>query len=59
MIASLVHPVVYLIILGLIIWLLVGHREEPVSRVARLVMLVIGALVVGLLLLNVVGMLPA
>jgi cytochrome c biogenesis protein CcdA len=57
MIAGLIHLVIYLIILGVIIWLLLWLIDnvplpEPFNRVARVVVIVIGVLVLILALLN-------
>jgi hypothetical protein len=60
MIASLILLVVYLIIVGLIIWVLLYAVQniplgQPFANVARVVIIVIGALIVVLLLLQFLG----
>ena len=60
MIASLIYLVIYLFVVGVIIWLLhylvnAIPLEEPFRRVANIVIIVIGVLIVILLLLNFVG----
>ena len=57
MINALIHLVIYLIIVGVIIWLLLWLIDviplpEPFHRVARVVIIVIGVLVIILALLN-------
>jgi hypothetical protein len=61
MIGSLVMLVVYLIVIGLVIWLLTYLIDaiplpEPFNRVARVAILVIGVLIVIVLLLQFAGM---
>jgi len=61
MIASLVHLVIYLIVVGVILWLLLYLIDtvpmpEPFHRVARVVIIVVGVLIIILLLLNFVGL---
>lgn len=66
MITSLVMLVVYLIIIGLIIWVLLYAIQQipmqpPFAQVARVVIIVVGCLIAVILLLNflgVVGPLP-
>jgi hypothetical protein len=60
MITSLVYLVIYIIVIGLIIWLLlyvidIVPLPEPFHRVARIAIMVIGVLIVILLLLNFIG----
>lgn len=60
MIAALIYFVIYLVIIGLVIWLLVYMvgaigLPEPIHRVARIAIIVIGTLIVILLLLNLIG----
>lgn len=64
MIAGLIMLVVYLIVVGIIIWLLhylvnTIPLDEPFKRVANVVIIVIGVLIVILLLLNFVGLIDA
>jgi hypothetical protein len=60
MITSLVYLVVYIIIVGVILWLLnylIDNvpLQEPFRRVAKIALMVIGVLIIILLLLNFVG----
>lgn len=60
MITSLIMLVVYLIVIGIIVWLLIYLIDnvplpEPFNRVARVVIMVVGVLIVILLLLQFVG----
>jgi hypothetical protein len=60
MITSLVYLVVYIIIVGVILWLLnylVDNvpLQDPFRRVAKIALMVIGVLIIILLLLNFVG----
>jgi hypothetical protein len=60
MLTSLIHLVIYLIVAGVIIWLLlylidVIPLPEPFNRVARIVIIVIGVLIVILALLSFIG----
>lgn len=60
MIASLIYLVIYLIVVGVIIWLLrylidAIPMDEPFRRVASIAILVVGVLIVILLLLDFVG----
>lgn len=60
MITALVYFVVYLIVLGLIIWLLLYLVDAvplpaPFNRIAKVAITVIGVLIVILLLLNLIG----
>ena len=62
MIASLIYLVVYIIVVGLVLWLLhylidAVPLEEPFRRVARIALMVIGILIIILLLLNFIGVL--
>lgn len=64
MIASLVMLVVWLIVIGLIIWLLTYLIDavpvpEPFARVARVAILVIGVLIVIIILLQFAGLMDA
>jgi hypothetical protein len=61
MIASLIHLLVILIVVGLILWLLMYAVDNipmfaPFQQVARVVITVIGVLILILLLLQFVGM---
>ena len=60
MIASLVYLVVYIIVLGLIVWLLnylidAVPLGEPFNRIAKVALMVIAVLIVILLLLQFIG----
>lgn len=60
MITSLIYLVIYMIVIGIVIWLLLYLVDnvpipEPFHRVARIVIMVVGVLVVILLLLQFVG----
>ena len=60
MITSLIMLVVYLVIVGLIIWVLLYAVQNipmaaPFAQVARVVVIVIGCLIVVLLLLQFLG----
>lgn len=60
MIAALVYLVIYMIVTGLILWLLIYLIDaiplpEPFNKVARVIILVVGVLIVILLLLQFVG----
>lgn len=60
MIAALVYFVVYLIVIGLIVWLLLYIIDQvplpaPFNRIAKIVVTVLGVLIVILLLLNLIG----
>jgi hypothetical protein len=62
--AGLIHLVIYIIVVGIIIWLLlylIDHvpLPEPFNRVARVVILVVGVLCLILILLNFVGALAS
>jgi len=57
MIAGLIHLVIYIIVIGIIVWLLLWLIDnvpvpEPFHRVARIVIIVVGVLVLILALLN-------
>ena len=57
MIAALIHLVIYVVIIGVIIWLLLFLIDnvplpEPFNRVARVVIIVVGVLILILALLN-------
>ena len=60
MIASLIHLVIFLIVAGVILWLLIYLIDsvplfEPFRQVARTVVIVIGVLILILLLLQFLG----
>jgi hypothetical protein len=60
MITALVHLVIYIVVLGVIVWLLLYLIDavpvpEPFSRVARVAITVLGVLILILLLLQFVG----
>ena len=60
MIGALIHLVIYLIVIGIIVWLLLYLIDaiplpEPFNRVARVCIIVLGVLIVILLLLQLVG----
>jgi hypothetical protein len=60
MITALIYFVVYLIIIGLILWILLYAVQNipmpaPFAQVAKVVIMVVGALIVILLLLQLVG----
>ena len=60
MIAGLVYLVIYIIVVGIVLWLLryligVIPMDEPFRRVANIAILVIGVLIVILLLLSFIG----
>ena len=62
MITGLVYLIIYIIVVGLVLWLLsylVDNipLQEPFRRVAKIAILVIGVLIVILLLLNFIGVL--
>jgi hypothetical protein len=64
MIASLIYLVVYIIVVGLILWLLnylidVVPLQEPFHRVAKVALMVIGVLIIILLLLNFIGVIDS
>jgi hypothetical protein len=64
MITSLIYLVVYIIVVGLVLWLLnylidAVPLQEPFHRVAKIAILVIGVLIIILLLLNFLGVLDA
>lgn len=61
MIVSLIYLLIYILIVGVVVWLALYVVQqlplpEPFGRVARVVIMVIGCLVLILLLLNFVGM---
>lgn len=63
MITALVMLVIYLVVLGLVIWLLnylidAVPLNPPFNRVAKVAVLVVGVLLAILLLLNFVGIGP-
>lgn len=60
MITALVHLVIYLVVIGIIVWLLlylidVIPLPEPFNRVARICIIVLSVLIVILLLLQFIG----
>ena len=60
MIESLIFLVIYLVVIGLVLWLLTYlvdavPLQEPFRRVAKIAILVIGVLIVIVLLLQFVG----
>ena len=60
MISALIHLVIYIIVIGLIAWLLLYLIDavplpEPFNRVARVCIIVVCVLIVILLLLQLVG----
>jgi hypothetical protein len=60
MIHSLVEFIIYLIILGVVVWLLLWLIDyvplpEPFNRVGRVLVIVVGVLILILLLLNLAG----
>jgi hypothetical protein len=62
MIASLVYLVVYIVVIGVVLWLLnylidSVPLQDPFRRVAKIALTVIGVLIIILLLLNFVGVL--
>lgn len=62
MITSLIYLVVYIIVLGLIVWLLnymidAIPLQEPFHRIAKIALMVVSVLIVILLLLNFIGVL--
>ena len=61
MIQSLIYLVIYLIVVGVILWLLrylvsVIPMDEPFRRVANIAIIVIGVLIIILLLLSFTGL---
>lgn len=63
MIVALIHFVIYLIVVGLILWLLVYVIDniplfEPFRHIARTVVMVIGVIILILLLLDLLGQGP-
>lgn len=64
MIQSLIFLVVYIVVVGLVLWLLrylvnTIPMEEPFRRVANIAIVVIGVLILILLLLQFIGALDA
>lgn len=60
MIAALIHLVIYMIVVGIIVWLLLFLIDsiplpEPFNRVARVCIIVVSVLIVILLLLQFIG----
>ena len=63
MITSLVFLLIYLIIIGVVIWLALYIISQlpmpaPFGQVARVIVVVIGCLILILLLLNFIGLMP-
>jgi hypothetical protein len=63
MVTALVYFTIYVIVLGLVIWLLLYVIDavplpDPFNRVARVCIIVIGVLILILLLLNLIGLGP-
>jgi hypothetical protein len=57
MLAGLIHLVIYIVIVGLVVWLLLWLIDtvplpDPFNRIARVVIIVVGVLIVILALLN-------
>ena len=64
MIVGLIYLVVYIVILGLILWALnylidAVPLQEPFYRVAKVALMVVGILAIILLLLNFIGVIDA
>ena len=64
MIAGLIYLVVYIIVVGLVLWLLnylvdTVPLQDPFRRVAKIAILVIGVLIIILLLLQFIGAIDA
>ena len=60
MVAALIHLVIYMIVVGIIVWLLLFLIDsiplpEPFNRVARVCIIVVSVLIVILLLLQFIG----
>ncbi|MBR0916507.1 hypothetical protein [Bradyrhizobium japonicum] len=60
MLASLIYLIIYVVVVGLVIWLLrflidINPLGEPFRRVANIAVVVIGVLIMIMLLLNFVG----
>jgi hypothetical protein len=60
MLAALIHLVIYIIVVGVIVWLLLYLNDtipvpEPFHKVVRIVVIVVGVLIVILALLSLVG----
>jgi len=60
MIGTLIHLIIYIIILGVIWWLLdylisALPVPEPFAKVARILLVVVAVLIIVMLLLNLVG----
>ena len=60
MVGALIYLTIYIIIVGVILWLLTYLLDnvpiaEPFRRVGKIVILVVGVLIVILLLLNFIG----
>ena len=63
MITSLVFLLIYLLIIGVVIWLALYIISQlpmpaPFGQVARVIVVVIGCLILILLLLNFIGLMP-
>lgn len=62
MISALIYLVIYIIVIGLVLWLLnylidAVPLQDPFRRVAKVALIVVGVLIVIVLLLNFVGIL--
>jgi hypothetical protein len=62
MISSLIYLVVYIIVVGVVLWLLSYlidnvPLQDPFRRVAKIALTVVGVLIIILLLLNFIGVL--
>lgn len=60
MITALIHLVIYIVVIGIIVWLLLYlisaiPLPEPFNRVARICIIVLSVLIVILLLLQFIG----
>jgi hypothetical protein len=62
MISALIYLVIYIIVIGLVLWLLnylidAVPLQDPFRRVAKVALIVVGVLIIIVLLLNFVGIL--
>jgi len=60
MIGTLIHLIIYIIVLGIIWWLLdylIGALQipDPFAKIARILLVVVAVLIIVMLLLNLVG----
>lgn len=60
MISSLIYLVIYLVVTGLIVWLLLYVIDaiplpEPFHRIARVLVIVLGVIIIIVLLLSLIG----